>query len=34
MVVKAIFKKASCKDKRGMRYEAELMMEFLLLRIR
>lgn len=30
MIVTAIFKKASCKDKRGMRYNAEFMMECLL----
>lgn len=34
MVITAIFRKASCKDKRGMRYEAEFLMECLLLRIR
>lgn len=34
MIITAIFNKASSKDKRGMRYEAEFLMECLLLCIR
>lgn len=34
MVIETILKKASCQDKRGMRYDAAFLMECLLLRIR
>lgn len=34
MVIKGIMKKASCKDKRGIRYDAEFLMECLLLHVR